>query len=124
MLRTLSFIFLVMIGFTAFAAQPAHAAIEGEQAKIEDLLDAFNEPGIIFIRNGEEHDGAWARKHLKEKLDETKDVKTAEDFITKVASMSRESGKPYMVKMKDGKEMAAGKWLQKKLEEINAMPRK
>ena len=109
MLRILSFLTFILAGTAAFAAPMT------EQDKIKSLLDAFKEPGITFIRNGEEHDGAWARQHLQEKLDKAKDVKTAEDFITKVASTSSHSGKPYQVKLKDGKVMDSGKWLHKKL---------
>jgi len=110
MLRLLSVLTFVLLGSAAFAAQMT------EQEKIHSLLNSFDSPNVTFIRNGEEHDGAWAKAHLSEKMAMTKpEVKTADDFINKVASSSSETGKPYMVKMQNGQTMESGKWLQMKL---------
>ncbi len=106
--------------FVLFLASPSFAASLTEQQKINALLDSLTTSGVTFIRNGEAHDGAAARKHLEDKLKDTKDVNTAEDFITKVASVSSHTGKPYLVKLKNGSEMESNTWLHQKLNEIEA----
>jgi len=99
-------------------AAGASAASLTEQQKITALLDAISDSGATFIRNGETHDAAYARKHHEEKLSHTKDVNTAGDFITKVASTSVHTGKPYLFQLKDGTKIEYGEWLRKKLSEI------
>lgn len=110
MLRLFSLVLFLFVGSNAFAAQMP------EQEKINSLLDALTTSNITFIRNGEEHDGAWAKNHLAEKLKDAKPaVTTADEFITKVASKSSESGQPYTIKMANGKTMESGDWLKMKL---------
>jgi hypothetical protein len=116
MVRLFSVLIVMLFGSSAFAATPMT-----EQQKIDGLLAAFDAPGITFIRNGEEHDGAWAKQHLTEKLKDMKgEVATADDFITKVATNSSHTGKPYMIKTADGKTTESGKWLQAKLASMSA----
>ncbi len=104
--------------FILLFVSPAIAEDLTEQQKIEVLLDTLASSDITFVRNGEAHDGAYARQHLEEKLKETKDINTAEDFISKVASVSSHTGTPYLVKFKDGTTIEAGKWLHDQLKEI------
>ncbi len=114
MLRLFSTLVVLLISSNAFAAPLT------EQQKIDTLLKAFDTPGITFVRNGAEHDGAWAKKHLTDKLKSAKTkVTTADAFITDIASTSSHSGKPYLVKTKDGKTVESAVWLRAKLEEIN-----
>jgi hypothetical protein len=113
MLRIISMFFFLLIGTGAFAAELT------EQQKITALLNAFDTPGVIFIRNGESHDGAWAKQHLQDKMKEAKPkITTAKDFITKIASHSSHTDKPYIIKLDTGKEVESGKWLDQKLSEI------
>ena len=103
MLRTFSFVLLILVGFAAFTAQPAHAAMT-EQQKIDALLGKLETSNVTFIRNDKEMSGKDAKKHLEDKLKELHgQVKTVDDFITKVATQSRKTGKPYIIKLKDGK---------------------
>ena len=119
MLRMFSIIILALFSSSVFAA-PAPMT---EQQKIDALLNAFDTPDITFIRNGEEHDGAWAKQHLTEKMQKASPkVTTASAFISDVASTSSESGKPYIIKMKDGMTMASGQWLQQKLAGMTIAP--
>ena len=115
MKRFIAFVLLFVMGATS-----AYAASQGEQGKIQSLLASLETPGITFVRNGESHDGAWARKHLEEKLTEMGDkVKTADDFITKVGTGSSHSGKPYEIKTSDGKTVAAADWFKSHLSDLN-----
>jgi hypothetical protein len=50
-------------------------------------------------------------------------VKTARDFIDKVASFSGTSGKPYLIRMKDGTEIKSRDFLLAMLQKIeNTVP--
>jgi len=83
-------------------------------ASIHDLKDAK------FIRNGAEHDGVEAAKHLRLKLEKAgKHVRTADDFIRLCASKSYITGKPYIIKYPDGKTITAEKYLREKIKEYN-----
>jgi hypothetical protein len=113
MTRIFAFLLFILAGSTAYAAGLS------EQDKINGLLDALATSNITFIRNGESHDGAWAKQHLTNKLKDAKDVKTADEFIAKVGSKSSSSNKPYVIKTKDGKEEEASVWFKAKLADFD-----
>ncbi len=90
-----------------------------EKQKIGALLDAVEKSNITFIRNGSEHKPAEARAHLERKLTKAGgEVKTAEDFIRYIASGSSMSGKPYLVRLGNGRVVSAADWLRARLREI------
>jgi hypothetical protein len=45
------------------------------------------------------------------------EIKTPEDFIRLAATKSMQSGQPYMIKTKDGKERTCAEWMKTILEE-------
>ena len=103
---------LITLPFASAADDPANAKINGLINHIESLSDAK------FIRNGKEYTSANAAKFLRGKWDANKkDVKTPEDFITKVATKSSTTGKPYLIRFKDGKETPCGEYLRQRLKE-------
>ncbi len=74
-----------------------------EKEKIESILSALAKSDAIFIRNGTEYSGADAAEHLRSKWNYAGDkIKTATEFIDRLASKSSASGKPYQVRCKDG----------------------
>ena|SRR5438552_616399 len=103
---------LVLVAFQASAAsRPAE-----EQAGIDWLLDQISNSKATFIRNGKEYDAAKAVSHLKTKLMFAgKRVQTVRQFIAGVASHSEESGKPYEIRMPDGKQSPMAAWLMERL---------
>lgn len=114
MKRLFGFFFLALFSTGAFAEALT------EQQKIDALLNAFDTPGITFVRNGEEHDGAWAKQHLQEKLKKAATAPTtAEGFIADIGSTSAQSGKPYEIKTADGKTVESSVWLKAKLDDLN-----
>ena len=117
MLRTLSFALMIMIGFCAFTVQPAHAAMT-EQEKIDSLLSSLDSPDVTFVRNGVAMSAKDAKAHLLDKQKEL-NVTTAQDFVAKAATQSRESGKPYVIKMKDGKEVPSAQFFGEKLKALD-----
>lgn len=92
-----------------------------EKKKIEFLISSMeNLKGAKFIRNGSEHDGIEAAKHLRLKLRKAGNhVQTANDFIKLCASKSFITGKPYMIRLSNGKTITSEKYLREKLKEYN-----
>jgi uncharacterized protein DUF5329 len=100
------------------AAAPAEEPKAAPRAKettaetIEHLLRFVADSKLTFIRNGQEHDSAAAADHMRSKYERVRgSVTTPEDFIEKAASRSQLSGKPYLVRLPDGKETSTGPWL-------------
>jgi hypothetical protein len=91
-----------------------------EKKKIEFLLSSVeNLKGAVFIRNGSEHsDGKAAAAHLRMKLKTAGGrVKTADDFIRLCASQSFLTGKPYMIRLPNGKTIKSEEYFREKLKE-------
>ena len=89
-------------------------------AKTVDYLIAQVEKadGVKFLRNGDEHTGKEAAKHMRRKYDHfKKEIKTPEDFIDKCASKSELSSKPYVIKKADGSTVKCEDWMKSLLEE-------
>jgi hypothetical protein len=103
---------LVLVAFQASAAsRPAE-----EQAGIDWLLDQISNSKATFIRNGKEYDAAKAVSHLKTKLMFAgRRVQTVRQFIVGVAAHSEETGKPYEIRMPDGKQSPMATWLMERL---------
>lgn len=89
-----------------------------ETQKIEALISHIEElKDAKFVRNGVEYDSKTAAEFLRSKWKtHKKEIKTAEDFIEKAASRSSTSGKPYLIRRKDGGETPSGEYLKKRLE--------
>src|SRR5689334_3961914 len=84
---------------TAFAEEKASLP-----QTVDHLISMVEKSKCIFIRNGSEHTPKEAAEHMRKKYNYfKKDIKTPADFIEKCASKSELSGKPYLVKLPDGK---------------------
>lgn len=112
-------VFLLCFAWAAALVLPAQAA-PTEQEKIEALISHVQGlESAAFIRNGSDYSAANAAKFLRAKWDRNKkDVATAADFIAKVASMSGTSGKPYLIRFKDGREVPCGEYLTGQLKKM------
>jgi hypothetical protein len=95
-----------------------------EAQKIEALIQAVaNLEGAVFIRNATEHAPKAAADHLRLKWRNAgRRVKTAPDFIRYCASESSMSGKPYEIRLKDGRTVQARDWLWTELKRMEAAP--
>jgi hypothetical protein len=99
---------------------PADAKLS-ETERIEALIAAVAASGIVFIRNGTEHDAKDAADHLRTKWSRAGDrIATAESFVDNLGSTSSQSGEPYRVRLPDGTERDAGPWLHEQLKAIDA----
>ena len=63
---------------------------------------------------GPEPRGKWGANESK--------IKTAKDFIEKAASASSTTGKAYLIRFKDGKEVKSGDFLRAQLEKLEKVP--
>jgi len=98
----------------------AETATESENLAItiSHLLSFVKNSNCTFIRNNKAHTAKEAVVHMRRKYDHFKDeIKTPEEFIRLAASESIMSGKPYMVRTKDGKLMKSATWLLEALED-------
>jgi hypothetical protein len=101
-------------------AQPVLAAESLDQT-IDYLINYVANSKATFIRNGTSYTPPEAVDHIKAKYAHfKKDIKTPEDFIRLAASKSLLSGKPYLVRTTDGKEMPLASWLTAALKEHQA----
>ena len=126
-MRTRGFLRLIFSGVlfvgmalpTVVAGQTARA---DERQKIESLIKQVGElKDAKFIRNGATHDVSTAVRFLRGKWEANDtDVKTARDFIDKVASASGISGKPYLIRFKDGREITSRDFLLAELKKLKA----
>jgi hypothetical protein len=93
-----------------------------EKQKIETLIKQVEElKDATFIRNGSSYSAANAVTFLRRKWEANDShVKTARDFIDKVASFSGTSGKPYLIRLKAGKEVKSQDFLLAELKKIES----
>lgn len=99
--------------FLLFFSCNSNAA--GAHGEIEFLLSFVAGSDCVFLRNGKEYKGQQAAEHLAKKYNYVKSrIKTPEDFITKIASRSSMSKRPYKVRC-EGKELLTEKWLNEAL---------
>jgi hypothetical protein len=103
------------------ATQPGTRPAMTEPQTVEYLIDSIAKlEGATFIRNDAEHSAATAAALMRYRWNRDKDkLKTAEEFVKELASKSSTTGKPYVIRFKDGTEVKSGEYLLKKLAELD-----
>jgi hypothetical protein len=91
-----------------------------EMQKIEALIKHVEGlKDTKFVRNGVEYDAESAGKFLRAKWAANESgIKTAKDFIEKVATASSTTGTPYLIRTKDAKEVKSGEYLLAELKKL------
>lgn len=91
-----------------------------ESEKIELLIDCIRSmKGATFIRNGSEHTCQEAAQHLQAKWEKhSSKIKSAQDFITHLATKSSTSGELYKIRFPDGKEKPTATVLHEALKQL------
>jgi len=112
-----SFLLVAMPSWVLAQSLPA-----AEKQKIEALIKQVGDlKEAKFIRNGSTYEPSTAVRFLRGKWDaNSSDVRSARDFIDKVATMSGTSGKPYYIRFKDGKEIQSRDFLLIELKKIES----
>ena len=109
--------------FLAIGIAPVlHAQVvsPSERQKIEALIRYVGEMSDTkFVRNSSTYDAKTAAMFLRLKWGANdSEVKTARDFIDKIATVSGTSGKPYVIRFKDGSEVKSRDFLLAALDKI------
>ncbi len=115
-----------LLAALAAAASPAPAAEEApadtERAAIEALIASVARLGdATFVRNGKPYSADSAARFLREKWRARRsEVRSAEDFIDRVASFSSTTGEPYRIRFADGREVPSAEYLLAELAKLRA----
>lgn len=108
---------LIILLLTIFSVSFADVPPE-QKPEVEHLLAFVRQSNCVMVRNGDEHNGEKAVSHIQNKYDYfSEDITSTEQFIEYSATKSTMSGKYYMVRCPDGKEIRSQDWL---LEELAA----
>ena len=113
---------VITVLFITIGHSPAAEPTPAEKAKIEALIANVEAlADAKFVRNGTTYDAKTAAKFLRGKWSSNSgQIATATDFIAKAGTGSSTSGKPYLIRQKDGTETQCAEYLTaqlKKLEE-------
>ena len=111
--RIFILMFALLQGTVLFSLAEADSLSAGEKQRIEALIKYVAESKEVeFVRNGASYSAATATTFLRLKWRANEsEIKTARDFIEKVATMSVTSGKPYLIRFRDGSEMKSKDFL-------------
>lgn len=107
----------------ADAVRPGRTTGRAAQAEITRLIDTLGSSGCRFERNGKWYGGADARAHLQRKYDWLRKrnlAATPEQFITRAASSSSVSGRPYHVQCPGAAAQASADWFKQQLQRLRA----
>ena len=120
--RFVSFLVLAL-GLAISSFVHAQALATAERQKIEALIKYVGGlKDAHFIRNGSSYEVSTAVRFLRGKWEANDaQVKTARDFIDKVASFSGTSGRPYLIRLKDGSETKSQDFLHAELKKIEKL---
>ena len=91
-----------------------------EKEKIEALIRIVSQLNTAkFVRNGWTYSADTAATFLRLKWQANDSVvKTARDFIDRIGSVSGTSGRPYLVRLKDGTEINSREFLLGELKKL------
>jgi hypothetical protein len=91
-----------------------------ERILVDRLIEAVGQRSdATFIRNGSDYTAEDAATFLRKKLESQGDgLKSAEEFIDRIASKSSMSGESYRVKLSDGREMSSAQFLRAELQRL------
>ena len=105
--------FALFQGAVLFSLAEADSLSAGEKQRIEALIRYVAESkDVEFVRNGANYSAATAATFLRLKWRANEsEIKTAGDFVEKVATLSGTSGRPYLIRFKDGSEMKSKDFL-------------
>lgn len=115
----LIFAFALASGGLSFVQ--AQTLANSEKQKIEALIKQVADlKDAKFVRNGSNYNADSAAVFPRRKWEANEsEVKTARDFIDKVGSFSGTSGKPYLIRFKDGGEIKSRDFLLAQLKKLD-----
>lgn len=122
MKTAVTFLCMCLLAFAGTSSAIAQSLPMAEKQKIEALIAGIGElQNAKIVRNGWSYDPSTAVRFLHGKWAANESgIKTARDFIDKVASFSGTSGEPYLIRFKDGREFQSREFLLAELKKIEA----
>ena len=116
----LIFAWVLFFGMLIPPVAAGQTALAAERQKIESLIKQVSDlKDAKFVRNGSTYEVSSAVRFLRGKWNANADsVKSARDFIEKVASTSGTSGKPYLIRFNDGREIRSREYLLAELQKL------
>ena len=100
---------VMLPGAVGMADESPHEDLD---RSIAYLLQHVARSNVIFIRNGVMHRPDKAVAHMRRKYKYFKDdIHTPEDFIRLCATKSTQTGRPYQVKLPDGRLLRCDQWM-------------
>ena len=117
---------ILTIVATALAVSVGSAALRAadlppaEEKQIEALIAAIERmTDAAFIRNSRPYGSAAAAEFLRRKWRHREaDIRSADDFIEKVASFSSTTGQPYLIRFSYGRETPCAIFLRTELSSL------
>jgi len=125
MKRTLVFLILFACTTTFVPILPRLASAQSspvpEKQKIEALIKRVGElKDAKFLRNGSTYGSTTAVLFLRAKWEANNaEIRTAWEFIDKIASVSGTSGRPYLIRFQDGREINSRDFLIAELNKLD-----
>ena len=112
-----------MLALASTSSAIAQSVPISEKQKIEALIAGIGRlQDAKIVRNGWSYEPSTAVRFLHGKWAANEsEIKTARDFIDRVASFSGTSGKPYLIRFKDGRELPSREFLLAELKRIEAI---
>ena len=82
------------------------------------LIKLIESSDAVFIRNGSDHTAKEAADHLRSKIVRNSKKLTTEEFVTKIASRSSQTGDVYKMRVASGEVMTSEEWLRAELKKM------
>ena len=93
----------------------APGALAETDERVEYLLDYIADSGCTFVREGERQEAAAAAAYLRARYElDQRHIKSAEQFIDRLAGANSLDGQPYVVTC-GGKTQTSREWLNEAL---------
>jgi hypothetical protein len=120
--RILRYVVVLLVTLGGVTLLRADDAADGGKAKIEALIKHVESlDDASFVRNGSAYSAKNAAKFLRGKWDaKRKEIRSPAEFIEKVATKSSTTGKPYLIRFKDGSEVSCGAYLTGRLKKLES----
>lgn len=113
---------LILVGILFALMTTESFAAASYKIEINHLLNYIKNTKCLYERNGDQHSGVDAHKHISKKYEYYKDdIQTAEDFIRLSATQSTVSGRKYHIICPDKKRVESGQWLLKELDRYRSI---
>ena len=111
--KRLQLMFLAALCFTVGTMGSVLADVpDSKQHEVQYLLSFVKQSPCVLERNGKNHSGSDAVKHIQKKYDYFRDeIQTAEAFIDYSATKSTMSGRYYKVYCPDKETRKTSEWL-------------